>query len=1297
MNLVSLFFITCACVSLQSYHVVSVLETDTSCYCVRADDSEDIDSDLCRKCSNNTLSYFANSTAFSNNHSTFYFAPGPHSLPHGISVNLHDYNLSNLALIGLTNPTTEAPDLCLDARTPVAIIQCEGNAGFYFANITSLTIVSLEFCNCGLIVETSSSHHHSAAIALESVWNLRMCSVRVLSSNGWGLLGEPVNGISLIKHSVFDGGHSVISHSRYGNYGGGNLFLAYDTQTYQKSSVTIAHTNITNGYNYPSKFNKAYGGGIHVYIETTNDIEILLHTVNISSNVGGHGGNVALIYITKTNAWPSTVTFVNCQFLNGSADMGGGIFVMLIGSIRSRNTSNLSLSRSYSIIKIYKAQIAGNTAKKVGAGAYIQLHEDYDLSSVAVVEFNACVFDNNTNAEKSLSRGGTAVNVINFHVPGFEAYHSPQYKISFTSCKFTRNRGEVKIADSVGSGTLYVEENERVFLKDCLFENNNCTAITAVHSNLVLEGSITLRRNRAYNGGGMVMCANSILYLNLSKNIEVLIEDCHAENFGGGIYAEFECSQAIPPCFFQTSNSTDIPKVLIHLHRNTATNGGTAIYGGAVDSCYSFGPYAKDNKTHVFDDLFEIKSATENDTSKVSSSPFNVCFCTNKTPDCNKTAMFFDKHVYPGGLLSISVVVVGQRSGTVPGLVLAASLDDNEVKLESQADHSIINNNCTPLSYSIILVCDPETLPRVVNFSFNVGAMESKNAIINTGMAPVLKVKIVNCPYGFSVSSVSHKCDCSSWVSGLRATCNITMKSIYRSGNSSWWIGELQTGNMSAAIYSTFCPFDYCVRKGVHLQINETDFADSQCANHRTGILCGACKGNWSKVLGSNSCKLCHSPHPILRMLGLIVLFALLGIVFVFLVGILDITVSEGTFNAIIFYMNVVRVNTSIFFDSAKGEGRVSRVLEVFVAWMNLDLGIETCFYDGMGTIGKTALQIVFPVYLCVLSGLIIFFSRKSSTVTHIFGKNVVKILATVIFHLYAKILRTVIAIMQRSEIIIDGRISHQAYSLHRDESNTVFYVWTVDGTIPYLHHKRHTILFGFAVAVIAVTLPYTLALLFIQCLRRWSNMKVLFWVNKLKPFFDAYTGPYKDKYHFWTGFLLVVRISLFISIAVNTSKGEALNLTLICTTTAILFVMIRPGIYKSWVLNLIEVFTYANLTLLAAGTIYDSWLKYGNYTPIIVCVGSMFLLFCGIVVYHILKKLSVTRRWGLMKVWLLDRRWPWMKRKQIRSLILPYVDPDNDEDLSSSDSELDPILHNAPPVARYDQYREPLIGTTKQ
>ena len=209
--------------------------------------------------------------------------------------------------------------------------------------------------------------------------------------------------------------------------------------------------------------------------------------------------------------------------------------------------------------------------------------------------------------------------------------------------------------------------------------------------------------------------------------------------------------------------------------------------------------------------------------------------------------------------------------------------------------------------------------------------------------------------------------------------------------------------------------------------------------------------------------------------------------------------------------------------------------------------------------------------------------------------------------------------------------------------------------------------------------------------------MRVLWWVNKLKPFFDAYTGPYKDKYHFWTGFLLIVRILLFTGIAINTTKGPILNITLISSTTSFLFVLIQPGLYKHWALNIIEALTYANLNLLAAGTAYKmAFSTYNNDVPVILCIGSMFLLFCGIVVYHVLKKLSDTERGRLMKLWLLDMRCPWMKRKPIRSLILPYIDPDSVGDLSSSDddNELDPILRNAPPVARYDEYREPLIET---
>ena len=38
----------------------------------------------------------------------------------------------------------------------------------------------------------------------------------------------------------------------------------------------------------------------------------------------------------------------------------------------------------------------------------------------------------------------------------------------------------------------------------------------------------------------------------------------------------------------------------------------------------------------------------------------------------------------------------------------------------------------------------------------------------------------------------------------------------------------------------------------------------------------------------------------------------------------------------------------------------------IFIAWLNLDFGIETCFYDGMDAYSKTWLQFVFPLYIWV-------------------------------------------------------------------------------------------------------------------------------------------------------------------------------------------------------------------------------------------------------------------------------------------------------------------------------------------
>ena len=68
-----------------------------------------------------------------------------------------------------------------------------------------------------------------------------------------------------------------------------------------------------------------------------------------------------------------------------------------------------------------------------------------------------------------------------------------------------------------------------------------------------------------------------------------------------------------------------------------------------------------------------------------------------------------------------------------------------------------------------------------------------------------------------------------------------------------------------------------------------------------------------------------------------------MGVALVFLLLVCKLTVSTGTLSGLVFYANIVGANGSIFLPVKSIDA-----LSVFIAWINLDFGIETCFYDGM-------------------------------------------------------------------------------------------------------------------------------------------------------------------------------------------------------------------------------------------------------------------------------------------------------------------------------------------------------------
>ena len=111
--------------------------------------------------------------------------------------------------------------------------------------------------------------------------------------------------------------------------------------------------------------------------------------------------------------------------------------------------------------------------------------------------------------------------------------------------------------------------------------------------------------------------------------------------------------------------------------------------------------------------------------------------------------------------------------------------------------------------------------------------------------------------------------------------------------------------------------------------------------------------------------------------------------------------------------------------------------LSWFIAWLNLDIGVETCFYDGLDSVMKSLLQLAFPLYIWSIVVAIIVSSRYSKRAAKLSGYNSVQVLATLFLLTYTKLLRFLITSLSFT-------VLH-----YPDRFNRV--VWLYDGNIDYL------------------------------------------------------------------------------------------------------------------------------------------------------------------------------------------------------------------------------------------------------
>ena len=421
-------------------------------------------------------------------------------------------------------------------------------------------------------------------------------------------------------------------------------------------------------------------------------------------------------------------------------------------------------------------------------------------------------------------------------------------------------------------------------------------------------------------------------------------------------------------------------------------------------------------------------------------------------------------------------------------------------------------------------------------------------------------------------------------------TCTIDEDGIISilQNNAKFWInGSYANGTFIGVILCDTCPVEYCKTETIAISLNNPDI---QCALNRSGVLCGACVTNHSLMFGSSRCHVCPNTY-----LALFLPFAAAGIALVVFLSFLRLTVATGMINSVILYSNIVQVNRHLFFPI-----NTVNVLTVFIAWLNLDLGIETCFYNGMTAYAQTLLQFAFPIYIWILIIIIIITSRYSVSVSKLIGHNPIAVLATLLLMSYTKILK----------IIIDVYYSAQ---LEYPDSKTVT-VWLKDGNVPYLQSWHFLLTVVTSLVLVFLFLPYTLLLLLGYKLYRFSGRKHMRWLNRLKPLLDSYYAPYNKHTRYWTGFLLLVRWALYTVFSFGDGNKNLLAIIVTSVIVVSAFALLPGKIYTSSYTNIIETLVYSNLIMLS-GVIFSSG---ANSSALVYSlVGMVFVIMMGIIVYH--------------------------------------------------------------------------------
>ena len=1201
---------------------------------------------------------------------TMYLSPGLHVLQNFSLI----HSLRNIHISG--NNTASS-----------VTIECTTGAGLAFFNISGLVIENLDISNCGrndseatILSEITDMldqvidtfflipNDTTLSLFLGACADVTMNRVTIANTSGLGLVGINVMGTFSLSEVSFESNiHPACITDRLtafmpdslGKQIGGGVFILYHrfhTAFFdalpQYVNLSIAHSNFINNADCsPNTFVELYyqfsedlreigyiiggGGGLTLMVAQCDyPIDVRVDDSTFQGNTARYGSGAHIgIFHDASNCH---VLFTNCTFTGNGlppnvspAEQGGAGVAILDDLISPYSAQSRPTVHNKDVsINIEFCDFIANTGY-AGAGVYVySQHSTATVrndSDATVVICTHCLFRSNSatlgpaffaTAQK-LSASTPGIHVQFSNITAVENFVAPLENGSFRSVPDSSAVIDIRRV-SLTMDTIKIIKNRG-------------TGLVGTRAQFLISGNITIAGNTGEFGGGMRLIAYTFLIL--QPNSSIVFENNTGIVRGGALYVALreEPIFTYDDCFmyFRTLNilrcqsisrsTLEQTGITIRFSGNTAPV-GSIVYGSTLRTCcwaravrdqYNF------NGT-IFESLHEfvphivqfdnIPTGVE----QITTLPNNLVVSRGR----NTTI--------PGQSIRIGVAAFDRFDQYAPTVITSTvlSASQNATSLVGKSGYFFLRKNT--ITDIPLRILGPE------NQTVTVG-LYSIDSFADTQFT----IDVSQCSPGFVYNLSSSNCICIEELVQEGINCNTDTQTLEVPNH--LWMGPVYAENGTVDLVHE-CVLDYCQPGSKTVSPGEYD---TQCKEGygRTGVLCGTCIPGYSTVFGTNRCLKCSNAY-----LALIIVFIVAGIILVLAISLLKITITNGFLNGILFYCNVISLYTRIF--APVGSTYISFIV---ISFLNINLGVEVCFYDGMNALARAGLQLLFPAYLFLLMGGIAVLAQSQYRCSKCFSSsrfNANEMFGTLLVLCYTSILESCVEIL--------GVVRVQ--TLARD----TLIRWVVDPTVPYFH-GWHGVLGAIAIIlVLFYIILFPLVLLF--------PTYVYQYLPKLKPFFDALYNPFKKEFRFWLALRLMLRS---IPLVLAFFARYPLNVFILAIfLIVLLYIQLSAKPFQGTAVNVTDGLLLMNAIILTVGALFfdnaintaseekqsSILIEHTSFSYIIVYLA--YAIFLGILVYYIYLRLPEQRQMTIKdKIKALPRCFQQENRKEEADLWSPEIE----------------------------------------